>query len=269
MENYFSEKRFDYNSSDGFNLIYCGVREKCYGHRYNKHTLDKYILTFINEGSATFNINGNEVTLSENYFYVMHSKSEMSYVTEKNTPWSISWLVIEGHQLESILNMLELTRNTPYLRILNPHKIKSILSEIYEKINRIDTTSKMECMSLVYSLFAAVSEEKSIVNNNVHINKALKYIHEHYCEDINIQELAEKLGLNNNYFSKLFKKNTSMAPNAYINNLKVEKAKFLLKHTDMKINEICDAVGYSDQFYFSRIFKKFTNLSPVNYRYND
>lgn len=269
MENYFSEKSFNYNNSDALNLIYCGVREKCYGHKYNKHTLDRYILTFINEGSATFNISNRNVILSQNHFYVMHSKSEMSYVTEKGVPWSISWLVVEGNQIENILNMLGLTRDMPYLHVRNPHKIKGILGEIYEKINRTDVTSKMECLSLVYGLFAVLSEEKSIVNNNLHIDKALRFIHEHYCEDINIQTLAENLGLNNNYFSKLFKKNTGMSPTTYINNLKLEKAKFLLKHTNMKISEICDTIGYSDQFYFSRMFKKSTNLSPANYRFNE
>ena len=222
MENYFSEKRFDYSLSDTLNLIYCGVREKCYGHQYNKRALDKYILTFINEGSATFDICGKNVILSENYFYVMHSNSDISYVTDKNVPWSISWLVIEGKQLEGILNMLEITRAKPYIYIRNTHKIKSILSEIYEKINRVDTTSKMECISLIYSLFAVLSEEKSIVSNNPHIDKALKFIHEHYCEDINVQNLAASLDLNNNYFSKLFKKNTGVSPTIYINNLKLQ-----------------------------------------------
>ncbi len=267
MDNYFFEKHFDYTGSNSINLIYCGIREKCYGHKYNKHNLDNYILTLINEGCAKFDINGKQTVLSENYFYVMHSRSEMSYIANEDMPWSISWLVMEGKQIEDILNMIGITRETPFLYIRNSRKIKSILNEIFEKTNRIDTTSKMECISLLYSLFAALSEEKSIVNNNPYIDRALKYIHEHYCEDISIQELASELGLNSNYFSKLFKKNMGMSPTVYINELKMERAKFLIKHTDMKINEICEAIGYADQFYFSRIFKKKEKISPLNYRY--
>ena len=267
MDNYFLEKRFDYTDSDGINLIYCGIREKCYGHKYNKHKLDNYILTLINEGSAEFDINGKQTVFSENYFYVMYSKSEMSYVTNEDMPWSISWLVIEGTQIESILNMIGITRETPFLYIRNPRKIKSILDEIFEKTNRIDMTSKMECISLLYSLFAALAEEKLVVNSNPHVDRALKYIHEHYCEDISIQQLAAYLGLNNNYFSKLFKKNMGMSPSAYINGLKLERAKCLIKHTDMQINDLCEAIGYADQFYFSRIFKKKEKISPLNYRY--
>lgn len=268
MENYFFEKRFDYAEKETLNLIYCGVREKCYGHKFKKHKLDNYILTFINEGSAEFNINGENVFLTKNYFYITHSKSELSYVTS-NEPWSISWLVVEGKEIEHILNTLGITREKPYLYIHNPSRIKSIFKEMFEKISRSDIASKMECISLLYSLFAVLSDEKSIVNSNLHIDKALRYIHEHYCEEINIQELATKLGLNNNYFSKLFKLNTGSSPTTYINALKIEKAKILLKYTDMKIGEICDAIGYTDQFYFSRIFKKSENISPINYRYND
>ena len=99
--------------------------------------------------------------------------------------------------------------------------------------------------------------------------KILAYIHAHYCEPINVQSVAEVLGLNSNYFSKLFKQNTGTSPMQYINVLKVNRAKFLLKNTDMQVSEISSVIGYNDPFYFSRMFKREEKTSPLNYRYSD
>lgn len=266
MENYFLEKKFNYSEIDTLNLIYCGVREKCYGHKYNTHTRDNYILTYINEGRAEFSINGKKVILEENCFYVMYSNGGMSYVTTPDLPWSISWIVTEGKEIEHILAAMGITREHPYMYVRDQHIVKSIYDGIFEKISGTDLASKMECISLVYKLLATLSEEKALESTNGYIDKALKYIHARFCENINVSRVSENLGLNTNYFSKLFKRNVGISPMQYINLLRIKKAKFLLKNTDMPIGEIADSVGYEDQFYFSRIFKKNEGISPLKYR---
>ncbi len=265
-DNYFQEKRFERGEIDAINLIYCGVRERCFGHKYSDHKRTDYILTFINEGRAKFFINGEQLFLEQNYFYVMHSKSEISYVVEQNSPWSISWLVVEGEQIERVLSALGLTRECPYMYIKDAKRIKNIYDEIFEKASCVDLTSKMECISLAYRLFAALSEERTLESTNVHIEKALRYIHANFCEGINVSDVASILGLNYNYFSKLFKKETGTSPMQYINALRIKKAKFLLENSDMQISEISEAVGYDDPFYFSRVFKKEEKISPLGCR---
>ncbi|MBR5308186.1 MAG: AraC family transcriptional regulator [Clostridia bacterium] len=266
MTGFASEKQFDYNEESTVNLLYCGLRENCLGHKYAPHIRDNHILTLISGGTATFDINGEKIRLSENYFYVMFSECGISYETLPDTPWSIYWLVTDGIQIEQILSGMGITREKPYIYINNPQKLKSIYNEIYEKINREDIVSKMECKSLLYSLFASVAEETAHLNGNSHVDTALRYIHRNYCDNISVNGISKAISLNPNYFSKLFKQNTGMTPNAYINSLRIKKAKFLLKNTDMKISDISKTVGFDDAFYFSRIFKKSENISPNEYR---
>ena len=266
MDNISLEKKFDYQEDGSWNLIYCGLRERCYGHKYAAHKRTDSILTLINEGRAEFWINGQKKILSENYFYVMHSKSEMSYTVEEGTPWSISWIVTKGETIEKILNTMGITRENPYLYIPDPTQLRNIMSEIFEKINRDDLISKMECKALMYRFFAAIAQEVETFSNNPHLDGALKYIHKHFCEAISVQTVAQEINLHPNYFSKLFKKNFGISPVEYINRLRLDKAKFLLKQTDMKISEISEAAGLEDPFYFSRLFKKEEQMSPQQYR---
>lgn len=268
MYNFCLEKVFEYDSGGSLNLIYCGKRLKCYNHKYSPHLLDNYIITFIDEGSAEFTINNQKISLHENCLYVMHPMSAMSYVTMPDKPWSISWVVAKGDSLGKILNSLGMTREHPYMYVENTEKIRQIMSGLFEKVGRKDFCSKMECLSLIYSMFSVISSEKNPERSVKYIDKATEYIHSHYCEKINVCSVADFMHMNSNYFSKLFKSRIGMTPMQYINSLRIERAIQLLCHTDMTIASIAASLGYTDPFYFSRIFKKMTGTSPGNFRKN-
>jgi two-component system, response regulator YesN len=78
--------------------------------------------------------------------------------------------------------------------------------------------------------------------------------------------LAEKVYLSPSYLSEIFIKETGCGINKYIKNLRMEKAKVLLYHTNMKIIDICNKVGYHNQSYFVRSFREHFGSSPEKYR---
>ena len=65
-----------------------------------------------------------------------------------------------------------------------------------------------------------------------------------------------------------FTERTSKNFSDYLTECRIRKAKELLKHTEMRIYEIANAVGYNDPYYFSSCFKKITNKTPSEYREN-
>jgi transcriptional regulator GlxA family with amidase domain len=83
---------------------------------------------------------------------------------------------------------------------------------------------------------------------------------------ISIPDIAEQMGCSQTYFRRLFKARTGRSPLEYLQGLRLQHAKSLLKHTSMPISEIASAVGHEDAFYFSRVFKRLSGLSPRNYR---
>jgi AraC-like DNA-binding protein len=83
---------------------------------------------------------------------------------------------------------------------------------------------------------------------------------------ISIKEVLHYVGYSQSHFSTLFKNRTGMSPLSYINHLKVEHASYLLKTTDLKVNQICYKVGIEDPLYFSRLFSKVMGMSPTKYK---
>lgn len=122
---------------------------------------------------------------------------------------------------------------------------------------------------LLYTLYTEKLEPKvgqDAVNGFEKIKQAFDYINERFMENIKIEELAALCNLSTNYFSTLFKKNTTYSPKEYIMRIRIEKAKALLIQSNQPINELCDQVGFNDIHYFSFYFKKFEGLSPSQYR---
>lgn len=99
------------------------------------------------------------------------------------------------------------------------------------------------------------------------VQKALEYMEQNYQKsEMTMNTLADHLGISLSLLSVEFKKETNMSPSNYLANLRVEKAKELLKNTDLLIKEISLAVGYEDLHVLNRWFKKYTGMTPGQYR---
>ena len=99
-----------------------------------------------------------------------------------------------------------------------------------------------------------------------YICRALRFIEENYQNDIGGKEVAECIGLSQDYVSKQFKQALSMSPSEYIRRFRVAKAMELLKDTDLPASEIAYKVGFGDLSLFSRVFKRMCGISPSDFR---
>lgn len=89
---------------------------------------------------------------------------------------------------------------------------------------------------------------------------------DHFSENISLDLLSEKLGLNKFYISHLFGERMGMSLNDYINYLRVRVACRYLRHTERSISDISDLVGFNSARTFNRAFIKFFGITPSEYR---
>lgn len=97
------------------------------------------------------------------------------------------------------------------------------------------------------------------------ICEAIEYIKTHY-DNVGVAELSQMLHISERMFRKIFSAETGSSPNAYIQKVRLGKAKELLKNPSLSVGEISDMLGYSSQFHFCIAFKKAFGLSPSAYR---
>ncbi|MBI0096323.1 MULTISPECIES: helix-turn-helix transcriptional regulator [Gilliamella] len=123
--------------------------------------------------------------------------------------------------------------------------IHSLLSSTLDLLNAdIETSSKTT------SLFEAIRQ----------------YIDTHFREDVTRDFLAKMFYISPNYLSHLFQREGKIGLNEYLNQIRLEYAKSLLKNYDLNVKEIAHASGFKDSNYFCRIFRKKTERSPTEYR---
>lgn len=99
------------------------------------------------------------------------------------------------------------------------------------------------------------------------VRQAKEYTRGHYAEvELSLQDVALHVGLSKNHFSQVFHKVTGQTFWNYVTQLRIEKAKEMLKQGNSSNAEICRAIGYASEYHFSKIFKRVTGVATQQYR---
>ncbi|MDV3427031.1 MAG: helix-turn-helix domain-containing protein [Bacillota bacterium] len=100
-----------------------------------------------------------------------------------------------------------------------------------------------------------------------YITKEIKhYIDENYFKEITLSMFSDKYHFSKEYLTKIFKEHYDCGIYEYALNMKMSRARELLRDSEVSINEISLRLGYSNNNYFSKAFKNFHGYSPSKYR---
>jgi len=97
------------------------------------------------------------------------------------------------------------------------------------------------------------------------IKKAIDYINFHYKDKLSLSIIAKDIKINPSHLSRQFKKETNTTVTQFINNKRIDEAKFLIKQNINSITEIAFMVGFESHNYFCTVFKNVTNKTPLEY----
>ncbi|MHA7966063.1 helix-turn-helix domain-containing protein [Paenibacillus sp. CAU 1782] len=151
--------------------------------------------------------------------------------------------------------------------------IESIVRELDEQAFGYELAVK----SLLYRLLALLvrmhaptvlskMEHAERIKNLKRFDPVLRYIDENYHEPLTVETLSSIAGLSRFHFSRLFKEMTGRTLSAYILSFRLNRADYLLRHTELTVSEIAALTGFSDIYYFSRAFKKHKKAAPSSLR---
>jgi len=150
--------------------------------------------------------------------------------------------------------------NEPRVESINIISLHNMISKS-ENINELNELLKEVSLSITAKINNYNSKSIKLILRN-----ALDYIHEHYSEQLTLNDVAEHVYVSPSYLSRMFKKELGKNFVDYLNGLRIEKAKELLMDSRYKTYEVAEIVGIPDAHYFSRLFKKYEGVSPTEYR---
>lgn len=98
------------------------------------------------------------------------------------------------------------------------------------------------------------------------IQNAVGYLHEHFAEPLTLGDVAAAVSLSPSHFSRLFKLELGVTFVEYLNGLRIQHAKQLLRMTDLPVELVAEETGFRSAGYFSTLFRRVESLTPSAYR---
>ncbi len=139
-----------------------------------------------------------------------------------------------------------------------------------ERANRLALSSASDLLLLhVLKNYARDPEDLPAVKGGLpaHTKKRIEeYLNTHYGNNITIDDLAQMAGYSSYHFARMFKESFALPPHKYLGQVRIERAKDMLRSTDLPIAEIALSCGYSSQAHFTSNFKKAVGVTPRLFR---
>ncbi|MDQ0256705.1 AraC-like DNA-binding protein [Evansella vedderi] len=143
------------------------------------------------------------------------------------------------------------------------HRISEKYALLIEYSNQLSELKQLYDEMIVE--YCEIVKANSLSNYSKVTQQVIEYLMTNYDQQINIEELAELCFTHRSHLSRKFKQETGTTITMYQQKIRMEKAKYLLKHEKMSIEEIAWTVGYEDSSYFTRVFKKELGITPSQF----
>lgn len=147
------------------------------------------------------------------------------------------------------------------------HRLKQLHQLWSDKNEGTEWTVRLQFLTLLKWLSEALTHKLRDEDETARlISDSMKYIQDHYQLSLERDKLARMASLSASYYSILFKRYSGYTPFEFINKIRLDKAKQLLRTTNEPISKIARDVGYQDPLYFTRLFAREVGMAPRMYR---
>lgn len=256
---------------------------------FQHHWHEEIEILFFSQGKGSVEINMESIPLEKDTFYFinsggLHSMTARGPCQESAVLFHPRMLCFDAYDMaQSRLIQPLLTGSLSFPRTLSPeHRAFSALKEEYDRLSGMcrtfkptmstDVTAqlfiKAGLLRILGILYAHQLLDAGLPDNYKEqaVKKVLSYIRSHYQDTIRIQELADQISLNPQYFCRFFKAAIGQSPISYINEYRIRQSMMMLKNTSQTATDIGLLCGFSSFSSFCKAFKEQTGLTPLKYR---
>lgn len=247
------------------------------GHSFGPVARNHYLFHYVISGTGTLMADDSKgitqtYSIKSGQGFLIFPGQITTYYADEKLPWEYVWIEFDGLKVKEILQLTELSPDTPVYRSHSKDLKEQLLNEMLYIVHNAEE-SPFHLIGHLYLFLDHLIQSSKRSNSapsskmsDYYIKEAIHYIEQNFQNNISIEEIASVCGINRSYFGKIFKKALGRSPQEFLMNYRMLKATELLKLTSLSIAEIGSAVGYENQLHFSRAFKRIYGISPREWR---
>ena len=231
----------------------------------------KHFIVFSTEGEGRVWLNGKWIPMPKGRVAYIPPNTPVIYEPVNENGWSTAYITFIGNSSDTLIGNEGCVFDDKLLAFI-PEDIKMLME------NFDDPDWEGRCFGALYHAIITLRGLKS-ERNGLHIpfkknrsvlNKvhfSIQYINEHFSDDISLTFLAQKAGISEQYYCRIFKTLTETNPTNYINSLRISQAcELFTLESERKIENIAVECGFHNISYFNKIFKQRTGMTPSAYK---
>lgn len=222
----------------------------------------EYTIVIAMEGKVFYTIDGEKISGNKNSVFVFPPGTVRSARTDPESPWefiTVNFTMDLNDECKNFFNKTIITNGEVY---------KSKFQDIAHWWMARNPLYKVECKNAVSEILCGILLETMREGEFLHTKKletAKSYIQSNFRGKITVEELAERAGLSESYFRKIFKQAYGDAPMNYITKLRISAACDLLISGEANVTQAARWSGFDDIYYFSTLFKRHMGMSPTQF----
>ncbi len=234
--------------------------------------IKEYQILYIIEGGGTLiTASAGRFNIQEGDVFLIYPGEWHTYCPDPETGWKEYWIGFSGVNIDSRVNSGFFSKESPLYRIGYNETMTGLFKEAIRTAKRQDKHFQQLLAGIVnymLGLIFTIDENKKLKgsSNREIVEKARQYMHENIDNTIGIPEIAEHLNISYSSFRHIFKQYTGIAPSQYYLNLKIQRAKDMLRSTAAPIKEISYQLQFDTPEYFTKLFKLKTGMTPRQFR---
>lgn len=263
--------------SPQLNVLFAGESQTKPLHRLGPKVYDFYLMHTVLEGKGLFICDGIRHELRAGHTFLIEPEQLISYESDGDLPWRYRWVAFNGSQSTELVSAAGFTAEQQVVFAPDKRRTSALFRQIFETFRRGGAAADMKAAGYLHLLLA---EYKTLLHTQSGsslrtaqaegdhlLQQVVHYLSTQYAHPVSIAQMAESLGYNRAYLSRLFKQRTGESPVTFLLKLRIDKARHMLRERpELTIEQVSASVGLQDALYFSKQFRRFHGQSPTAYR---
>lgn len=233
-------------------------------------TLHEWQIILIEHGHGTIEFRNRRFTAKEGALIVLPPECWHRYRPNRKTGWTTLWIGFGGELAGRLTGGAGFNAKGEVRDVSGVPRFKRLFADILTDILERRRDNVFSTAARIPALLATLVEDAAPGTTDIPhaeiVHRAQRHIVEHAAEIVDFAALAESLGVPYRTFRYLFAKEAGTAPLQYQLDIRLSRAKNLLRSSDMPISEIAAALGFRSGWYFAHFFKKRMKMSAAAYR---